>query len=205
VDVDVVLAHATVDDAAHVLGDQRAAREDGALGAGLRAARVHEAKRVVVGHEHVRLAVVGVRGPVGDVLPAGISGGHDRTADTQLDVRLPKRLRGHLVQGVFDHEADGARVLEDVRDLACREHEVHGDEDRADPRRCVGQRGELPAVVRQQRDPVTLDDAALRERVRRAVHGAVELRVGPTDIAVDERELVGATASRPAQQVADRV
>ena len=72
----------------------------------------------------------------------------------------------------------GPGVPQDVGDLVGAEHEVDRHEDDAELRGGERQDGVLPGVVRQQREPVALGQAAVGQRVRGPVHRGVELGVG---------------------------
>jgi hypothetical protein len=68
-----------------------------------------------------------------------------------------------------------------------------------------GDDDELPAVVRQQRQPVAGDQPAAGQCVRRAVDGQVELGVSGPQVPGDDGELVRVAAGGAVQQVADAV
>ena len=99
-------------------------------------------------------------------------------------------------QRVLDDDAGRAGVVEDERDLLCGQHEVDRHQHHAEPGGREHDDGELPAVVRQQRQPVALGQAAFGEGVRAPVDCRVELGEGQPPLAVDDRELVRVAAAR---------
>ena len=139
VQLDVVRAHAAVDDAADVLADQRAAGEHHALGAGLGAGGVHQPQRIVVRDRDVRRRVRTGPDPLVHVLPARVPVAAARRAGSRDDgPRCGRRaggrqgLVGHLGElGRGDHRRRSA-VLQDEGDLVDPQHEV--DRARARPR-----------------------------------------------------------------------
>ena len=207
VDLDVVGRHLPVDEAADVLRDQAAAREDRALRARFGAARVQQLDRVVVAQLDDRLGGVVVRRPGGDGLPAGLehvadhaAHGHQPFPPGGGDAGLGERQ-----QHVLGHHRGRAGVVEDVRDLLRAEHVVDRHADQPEP--SGGEVGDHEAerVVAQQREPVALREAALRERVGGAVDGLVELGVRDADVAVHDRGAAGVAGGRAAQQVGHRL
>ncbi|OBH03773.1 hypothetical protein A5695_09950 [Mycobacterium sp. E1747] len=96
-------------------------------------------------------------------------------------------------------------MAEQVADLLGGEHEVDRDEDHPCP--CGGeyQYGVLPAVVRQERQPIACLKAIVAQRRSRAVHQVLELGETEHDITVDDRDLVGGAARRPAGDITERM
>ena len=174
VHLDVVRAHPAVDRAADVLADQRAAGEQDALRTRLRARGVHQPHRVVVAHQHVR----GLRGadppPAVDAVPAGgrrRAGRSDPAADRVGHPGVGQRRIHRGDQRVLGDDPPRARVAQDVGDLGRGQHEVDRHQHHAELGRREGDDGELPAVVRQQREAVARPQAPIRERVRGPVDG----------------------------------
>ena len=207
VDLDVIGRHLPVDEAADVLRDEAAAREDRALRARLGAARVEQLDGVVVGQLDDRLGRVVVRRPAGDGLPAGLervadhaAHGHQLLAPGGGDPGLGERQ-----QHVLGDHRGRAGVVEDVRDLLRAEHVVDRHADQPEPR--AGEVGDHEAerVVAQQREPVALREPALGERVGGAVDGRVQLRVRDAHVAVHDRGAAGVADRRAAQQVGHRL
>ena len=170
VDLDVVGRHLAVDEAAGVLGDQAAAREDRALRARLGAARVEQLDRVVVGQLDRRLGRVVVLGPAGHGLPAGLervadhaADGHEPLAAGRLDAGLGERQ-----QHVLGDHRGRARVVEDVGELGRAEHVVDRHADQPEARAGEVRDDEAERVVAEQREPVALAPCrARRARWRR--------------------------------------
>ena len=100
-----------------------------------------------------------------------------------------------------DHTADLA-VTEDVGDLLGREHEVYRHEHDGGASCGECQHGVLPAVAGQQRDPVAGCKTVVPQRRRGPVDQFIEFSERQPDSAVDNRDLVGVTAGRPARDVA---
>ena len=103
-----------------------------------------------------------------------------------------------------DHTADLA-VTEDVGDLLGREHEIDRHENDGGACRGECQHGVLPAVAGQQRDPVTGGKTVVPQRRRGPVDQFIEFSERQPDSAVDNGDLVGTTACRPAGDVAQCV
>ena len=208
VQLHVLSGHPAVDHAAHVLADQRAAGQHHALRARLGARGVHQPQRVVIGHRDVRRAGRPLRGPRRGVLPprAGSGAGQRYPAThSARDFRAGQRLLRDRGEGILgDHPARPA-VAEDERDLACVQHEIDGHEHHAQPGGREDQHRELPAVMRQQREPVTLGQPARSQRVRGPVDRHVKLAVSHPGLARHHRQLLRDPAGCPVQQVAERV
>ena len=100
-----------------------------------------------------------------------------------------------------DHTAD-LTVTEDVGDLLGREHEIYRHENDSGTSSGECQHGILPAVASQQSDPITRSKPVVPQRRRSPIHQFVELSERQPDSAVNDCDLVGTTAGRPAGDVA---
>ena len=140
------------------------------------------------------------RPPGVDVLPAGVGAAPD-SADPAAHPAGRRRPRPAPSPrcGASASSATiprGAGVPQDVGDLVGAEHEVDRHEHDAELRGGEREHRVLPAVVRQQRQPVALGQAAVGQRVRGPVHRGVELGVGDPAVAGHDGELVRVAAAR---------
>jgi hypothetical protein len=104
---------------------------------------------------------------------------------------------GHRRQFGLDDEPAGVAVAQDVGDLLGGEHEVDRDQDHPGARRGERQHRVLPAVVRQQRDPISGPEAVVAQaRLRLWFTRWSNSANVKHDIAVDDRDLVRLPAGR---------
>ena len=199
--LDVVGGHLAVDHARHVLADQRPRRQQHALGPRLRAARVHEAQRVVVGHRDLGVVGRARAPPVVHVLPAVVVAADPPPQGDRVVDRLLRRGE----QRVVGHHRGSPGVPEDVADLVGVQHEVDRHEHHAELRGGEHQHRERPGVAREQREPVALGEPAGGERARGPVHRGVELGERVALLAVHHGELVGRTLGGAPQEIANGV
>ena len=85
------------------------------------------------------------------------------------------------------------------------EHEVDRHQNHAEPGGGEGEHDVLPAVVAQQRQPVSLGQAPAGQGVRGPVDGRVELGVADPQVAGHDGELVRIPGRAAVQQVPDRM
>ena len=103
---------------------------------------------------------------------------------------------------MFDDHAADLAVTEDVGDLLGREHEIYRHENDGGAGSGECQHGILPAVSSQQRDPIARGKTVVPQRRRGTIDQFIELGERQPDSAVDDCDLVGTTAGRPAGDVA---
>jgi hypothetical protein len=94
---------------------------------------------------------------------------------------------------------------QDERDLLRAEHEVDRHQNHAEPGRGKDQQRELPAVVAQQRQPVSFGQAAASQGVRGPVDGRVEVGVGDPHVPGHDSELARVPGRAAVQQVPGRM
>ena len=174
-----------------------------AFGPGLGAAGVHQAQQLIVVDLEVRRGSRGGQPEREVVPPCGAR--CSSVVNTTFVVTVPPRVIACAAVGMrscFDDDTADPAVAEDVGDLLGGEHEVdrHEHDRGASGGEC--QHGVLPAVARQQRDPVAGGKTVVPQRRRGTVHQVVEFGERQRDIAVDDRDLVGVSACRPAGDVA---
>ena len=205
VHLDVIAVHPAVDDAGHVLPHQRAARQHRALGPGLGAGGVHQPHQVIVADIDLRWGAL----PVDPVLQVGPPGRHlipaqpDHRAHRDLQPGRLDRLGGHGGQPVLGHERPRPAVAQDVGDLGRAEHEIDRHQDHAEPGGRERQYGELPAIVRQQRQPVALAQPLGRQGGRRPRHRRLQLSERQPGLATDDSQLARHPRRSPMQHLAD--
>ena len=201
--LDVVGGHLAVDHARHVLADQRPRRQQHALGPRLRAARVHEPQRVVVGHRDLGVVGRARAPPVVHVLPArrvaADPAPHARatcppiafsavasSASSATIADAPEWPRMKAISSAFSMKLIGTST---TPSFAVANTSTANDQE----------------LRREQREPVALGEAPGGQRARGPVHRGVELGERVALVAVDDGELVGRALGGAAQEVAHRV
>ena len=199
----VVAADVGIDQAAHVLPDDRLVGQHRALGRRLGAAGVDDLRQVAAHQlDRRRSGAAGsqfVEGQhVGQRRARLFRGQPEEVAHLRVLRRGGARQFGQAAVG---GQQGRAGVAQHVGDFRRPQHEVDGHQHRAQPGQREAQRDEAVRIARQHRDPIPLADAAQRQPGGQPLAEGIKCGIGPAHLAAGDGGLGGKTAGSAMQEV----